>query len=420
MPGCSTRPTRLACSTLGGEACPSDLWEVLRAHPATTAFNTYGPTETTVDITAANVTEHPTPVIGRPYGNAQTYLLDHHQNLTPLGSIGEIHIAGTGVGHGYLNRPHTTAATFIPNPWGPPGSRLYRTGDLGRYLPGGLIEFLGRNDQQIKILGQRIEPEEIETILRTHPAITAAAVTAHPTGQNNTPHLAAYLVSDNPPPTTELRTWLSQRLPKPMIPRWIEYLTTLPLTTQGKINRRALPTPTNERPDLTTPFTAPLPGTEELLADIWSRVLGVSPISRHDNFFDLGGDSIRSIQILGQARDAGLEFTLQDLFRHPDPGRTGQRRRRRPRPRRPTAGPRAVLTADGRGPGAAARGPGGRLPDGRTPGRHGLRDGAGPRPAAVPPRGQPPRSPAPSTRNGSARRSPGWWNGTRSCAPPST
>ncbi|WP_344951652.1 amino acid adenylation domain-containing protein, partial [Sphaerisporangium flaviroseum] len=304
--------------SLGGEACPSDLWDVLRAHPATMSFNTYGPTETTVDATAVDVTDHPTPVIGRPYGNTQIHILDDHQRPTPVGSVGEIHIGGQGVGRGYLNRPATTAATFIPNPWGPPGSRLYRTGDLGRYTTGGLIEFLGRNDHQIKILGQRIEPQEIETALRTHPAITAAAITTHPAGHNATHQLAAYIVYQaNPIPTTELRTWLAQRLPKYMLPRWIETLHTLPLTTQGKLDRRALPAPSGDRPALAGEFVAPLPGVEELLADIWSRVLGVRRVGRHDNFFDLGGDSIRSIQVLGQARDAGLDFALQDLFDDP-------------------------------------------------------------------------------------------------------
>ncbi|MFJ2034381.1 condensation domain-containing protein, partial [Streptosporangium sp. NPDC087985] len=218
------------------------------------------------------------------------------------------------------------------------------------YLPDGLIEFLGRNDRQIKILGQRIEPEEIEATLRAHPAITAAAITTHPAADGQTHRLAAYIVChDDPVPTAELRTWLSQRLPKHMQPRWIEHLDTLPLTAQGKVNRQALPAPTDDRPELTAPFTAPLPGVEELLADIWSRVLGVSRIGRHDNFFDLGGDSIRSIQILGQARDAGLEFTLQDLNRRPTLAElSGVTHHTAARERRPALEPFSLLSAEDR------------------------------------------------------------------------
>src|SRR5690606_35962292 len=251
-------PPRLVA--VGGEACPPDLWEVLRAHPRTVSYNTYGPTETTVDATAVDIADHPTPVIGRPYGNARVHILDDHQRSVPIGTVGELYIAGTGVRRGYLNRPETTAAAFVPNPWGPPGSRLYRTGDLARHTTGGHIEFLGRDDHQIKILGHRIEPEEIEAALRAHHAVTAAAVTAHP-AQDGRHQLAAYVVGE-PVPAAELRAWLTGRLPGYMVPRWIEYLDALPLTAQGKLERRALPGPSGERPDLAHPYDPPLPGTE--------------------------------------------------------------------------------------------------------------------------------------------------------------
>src|SRR5262249_19173943 len=153
-----------------------DLWDALRSRPRIKAHNTYGPAETAVDATYADIGVHASLVIGRPYGNVRVYLVDEGLEVVPPGGAGGIGVGGPGVGRGYVRRPGVTAAAFVPDPWGEPGARLYRTGDLGRYTPDGQIEFLGRIDHQVKILGQRVEPEEVEAALRSHSAIEAAVV----------------------------------------------------------------------------------------------------------------------------------------------------------------------------------------------------------------------------------------------------
>ncbi len=234
----AAHPPRVAA--FGGEACPPDLWTALRGYPALTAWNTYGPAETSVDATYLSVAESPVPLIGRPYGNARIQLLDDRQRPVPPGTAGELCIAGPGVGYGYLRRPAQTAAAFIPDPDGPPGTRLYRSGDLARYTADGLLEYHGRNDHQIKILGQRVEPEEVETALRAHPDIAAAAITAHqtPAGLQLTAHVI-------PAPGTtadpgRLRAWLARHLPAAAVPAAFRSTGSFPLTTGGKLDRKAL------------------------------------------------------------------------------------------------------------------------------------------------------------------------------------
>ncbi|HET9899038.1 MAG TPA: amino acid adenylation domain-containing protein, partial [Streptosporangiaceae bacterium] len=231
-------PPRVA--TFGGEACPPDLWQTLRAHPATIGINTYGPAEATVEAAIAMVAESPLPSIGRPYGNAAIRILDDRQRPVPPGTPGELCIAGPGVGPGYLGRPAQTAARFIPDPDGLPGSRAYRTGDLARFTRDGTLEFLGRIDLQIKILGQRVEPEEVEAVLRAYPGIAAAAVTAHGTPAG--PRLTAHLISADgtEPGSGDLRAWLAQRLPAPAIPAHFRVTDSFPFTTGGKLDRKAL------------------------------------------------------------------------------------------------------------------------------------------------------------------------------------
>ena len=322
-------PLHLRAIIFGGEALhqPSvHRWAARHGlhHPA--LINMYGITETTVHVTYLHLTEHhlnrTTSPIGRPLPDLRVHVLDEHGLPCPVGVTGEIHVAGPGLTRGYPNRPALTAERFIPDHLGnQPGDRLYRTGDLARWTPAGNLEYLGRNDQQIKIRGHRIELGEIQTTLETHPAILQSTLTVHQNTNQQT-DLVAYLVTADTGQEISAetaRTWLSARLPDHMLPRWFVFLDALPLTPQGKIDRTALPQPPQTRPELTQEYTAPLPGPEESLTEIWRRVLGVDRIGRHDNFFDLGGDSIRSIQTLSQARDAGLGFTLQDLFRHPTP-----------------------------------------------------------------------------------------------------
>ncbi|MEV4105463.1 AMP-binding protein, partial [Nonomuraea sp. NPDC049649] len=304
----------------GGEALhqPSvRRWADRHGYHTPRLINMYGITETTVHVTHLELAQDDlggtASRIGRPLPDLRIHVLDPYGQPSPIGVAGEIHVAGAGVTRGYVGRAALTAERFIPDHLSDrPGSRLYRTGDLARWTAGGRLEYLGRADAQVKIRGHRIELGEVEAALGSHPAVLEAVVTLHDTD------LVAYAVPAEQAVTADaLRAWLAGRLPDYMAPRWFVLLDALPVTAQGKVDRAALPAPSGERPELTQEYVAPLPGPEESLAGVWRRVLGVDRVGRHDNFFDLGGDSIRSIQILGQARELGLGFDLQELFRHP-------------------------------------------------------------------------------------------------------
>ncbi|WP_344949306.1 amino acid adenylation domain-containing protein, partial [Sphaerisporangium flaviroseum] len=318
-------PLALRAVVFGGEALhqPSvRRWAARHGHQAPLLVNMYGITETTVHVTYLELADRhlggAVSRIGRPLPDLRVYVLDKHDRPCPVGVAGEVYVGGAGVTRGYVGRAGLTAERFVPDHLsGRPGGRLYRTGDVARWTAAGDLEYLGRADAQVKVRGHRIELGEIEATLQTHAAILETVVAPHRGADGHT-DLAAYIVSHGVDvPAGELRAWLSARLPDYMVPRWFVFLDVLPLTPQGKVDRRALPEPSSERPELTQRYVAPLPGDEASLAAIWSRVLEVDQVGRHDNFFDLGGDSIRSIQILGQARKAGFTFTLQDLFRHP-------------------------------------------------------------------------------------------------------
>ncbi|WP_197287819.1 non-ribosomal peptide synthetase, partial [Streptomyces apocyni] len=286
--------------------------------------NMYGITETTVHVTYAEVTEEQLDgaftLIGEALPDLRVYVLDPFGDPTPVGVVGELYVGGPGVTRGYIGRPELTAERFVPDHLGgEPGARLYRSGDLARWRADGGLEYLGRGDSQVKVRGFRIELGEIEAALSRQPGIRQAVVIVRDDLGEDQADLVAYLVPDDDatPSTSGLRDALADGLPAYMIPRNFVLLDELPLTPQGKLDRRALPAPTGERPDLEVVFESARPGVEERLAGIWSQVLGVDRIGRHDNFFDLGGDSIRSIQVLGQARALGMAFELQDLFRTP-------------------------------------------------------------------------------------------------------
>ncbi|HET9893996.1 MAG TPA: amino acid adenylation domain-containing protein, partial [Streptosporangiaceae bacterium] len=310
-------PPRVA--SFGGEACPPDLWATLRAFPAMTAVNTYGPAETSVDASIFNVAEHDQPLIGRPYGNAVIRILDDRQRPVPPGTAGELCIAGPGVGYGYLGRPAQTAAAFIPDPDGPPGTRLYRTGDLARYTTAGLLEYLGRNDHQIKILGQRVEPGEVEAALRAHPDITAAAVTAYgtPAGLQLAAHLiAAEGVSAD---SGAIRAWLARRLPAAAVPATIRFTTSFPLTVGGKLDRKTLAAQASADAPR-APATPPGTPAEYAIAGIWAGLLGCGAdvLGVHDDFFALGGHSLLAARLaLRLSTDFDIDFPLHQIFAHP-------------------------------------------------------------------------------------------------------
>jgi len=293
----------------GGEAIDPETWTALAGAGSTDFYNVYGPTECTVDSTACCARLYrERPSIGRPLQNVRLYVLDEHLRPAPIGVPGELHIAGAGLGRGYLNRPDLTAERFIPDPFHEaPGARMYKTGDLVRYLADGYIEFLGRIDQQVKVRGFRIELGEIESVLREHPAVKDAVVAVRDG------RLVAYVVGE----TAGLREHLRQRLPEYMAPAVMVALDALPLTPNGKVDRKALPAPVGERPELAAEFVEPRNDAERILVQVWREVLGLERVGVEDNFFELGGDSILSIQVIAKAARHGLRLTPRQLFQYP-------------------------------------------------------------------------------------------------------
>jgi aryl carrier-like protein len=284
-------------------------------------INMYGPTETTIWSAAHPVGECISSVpIGRPIANTQIYILDKNLQPVPVGVPGEIFIGGEGVTRGYLNRPELTAEKFIRDPFSTDvNSRIYRTGDLGRWLADGNVEFLGRLDHQVKIRGHRIELGEIETALGRHPSVREAVVLAREDSPGDQ-RLVAYVVAapNSKPPTTELRRFLQETLPEMMTPSAFVFLDALPLTPNRKVNRKALPTPEGERPELETAYVAPRSELERSFAAIWRELLHVEQVGLHDNFFDLGGHSLLVVQAQARLRDVlGHDVPVVKLFQYP-------------------------------------------------------------------------------------------------------
>ncbi|MDP9121888.1 MAG: amino acid adenylation domain-containing protein, partial [Acidobacteriota bacterium] len=280
--------------------------------------NLYGPAEAAVDVTwwPCTAEDDPRPVpIGRPIANVRIHLLDRNLRPVPLGSAGELSIGGVQVARGYLGRPELTAERFIPDPFAAgAGGRLYRTGDLARHRSGGELEFLGRIDQQIKLWGVRIELGEIEHALAGHEAVREAVVLAR--GVAGKVRLVAYVVPvEGAPDAAALRAHLLGQLPGTSIPSAWVFLPRLPLSPSGKVDRKALPEPEEEA--VSTAYAAPETAAERALAAIWSQVLGREAIGVHDNFFAVGGDSIKGIQVLSRASQVGLRLTPRQIFRHP-------------------------------------------------------------------------------------------------------
>ncbi|MEU6173220.1 non-ribosomal peptide synthase/polyketide synthase [Streptantibioticus parmotrematis] len=302
---------------LGGEAVGPGLWRELAGHPETAAYNYYGPTECTVDALACRITDDGRPLVGRPLANVRAYVLDGRLQPVPVGVGGELYLAGDQIARGYAGRPGLTAARFPADPFGAPGARMYRTGDLARWTADGRLDYLGRADDQVKVRGHRIEPGEVEAALLDLPQIGAAAVVAVPDAHGHT-QLAAYVVpaAGTASPSAELRSALRRVLPDYLVPSTFTTLDALPLTTSGKLDRRALPAPDREADAAEREFVAPRTPDEETLAGVWAEVLGLARVGVTDNFFELGGDSILSIQAVSRARAAGLHLTSRDVFRH--------------------------------------------------------------------------------------------------------
>jgi amino acid adenylation domain-containing protein/non-ribosomal peptide synthase protein (TIGR01720 family) len=300
-----------------------DAWR--RFAPGARVINAYGTSETTITSTLYEREESAPAAgigasfpIGRPIANTQIYILDKQLTLAPQGVAGEIYIAGQGLGRGYYRRPELTAERFVANPFSETaGARMYQTGDLGRFLAGGEIEFLGRVDHQVKIRGFRIELGEIEAVLQQHEAVQQAVVVAQaaPSGGQR---LVAYVTRDRGTESSgQLQNYLSETLPDYMVPASFVWLDALPLTPNGKVDRQGLTlmkVPTNQTGE---GFAAPRTPVEEKLAAIWCEVLRCEQVGIHDNFLELGGDSILSIQVVARASRAGLHLMPRDLFEHP-------------------------------------------------------------------------------------------------------
>ncbi|MFI5822806.1 amino acid adenylation domain-containing protein [Streptomyces rishiriensis] len=301
---------------IGGEDLRADTvaaWR--RIAPAARFVNEYGPTETVVGCAVYEACPEDTGSvpIGRPIAGTGVHVLDTFLQPVPLGVAGEIFIGGAGVARGYLNRPALTAAAFLPDPYGPPGSRLYRSGDLGVLRTDGELEFLGRVDDQVKIRGYRIELGEIEARLRAHPGVRAAVVAARP-DPRGTHRLVAYTVGDAAP--ADLTAFLRTDLPDYMVPRVYMRLSALPVGQGGKVDRGRLPEPEGLGPDRRVPYTAPATGTECDLAEVWATTLGLDRVGADDDFFDLGGDSILVMRAVAAARRSGLALSPRLVTRH--------------------------------------------------------------------------------------------------------
>jgi amino acid adenylation domain-containing protein/thioester reductase-like protein len=301
-----------------------------------TLCNQYGPSESHV-VTAFTLTGSPEtwpalPPIGQPIANTQIYLLkpkqrrkDDQVEQVAVGEAGELAIGGVALARGYLNQPELTRVRFVANPFShEPGARLYRTGDLVRYLPDGNLEFIERIDDQVKIRGVRIELGEIEVALNHHPLVKDAVVVAREDASYEKQLMAYVIAKDSAAAantqmlTLQLRTFLQQKLPNCMVPALFVFMDTLPLTPSGKVDRRSLPQPSNQRPALEETFVAPRNTIEQQLAAIWSQVLEIEAVGIFDNFFELGGDSLRAIRLVFQTRKAfHVEIPIISLFDAP-------------------------------------------------------------------------------------------------------
>ncbi|GJG95403.1 non-ribosomal peptide synthetase [Cupriavidus pauculus] len=308
-----------SCSSLrhivcSGEALPADLARrAMTLLPHAGLHNLYGPTEAAIDVTHWTCRDdagHSVP-IGRPIANVSAYVLDAALHPVPTGVAGELYLGGAGLGRGYLGRAALTSERFVADPHSQHGERLYRTGDLARRRDDGQIEYLGRLDHQVKIRGLRIELGEIEARLLAHESVREAIVIART--EEGPARLVAYLVAaaDAVIDTDTLRDWLAEALPDYMVPGALIVLDRMPVTPNGKLDRRALPAPEFTG---TAVYEAPAEGIEATLADVWSAVLKLARVGRADNFFELGGDSILSLQIVARMRAAGWHLTPKQLF----------------------------------------------------------------------------------------------------------
>ncbi|WP_197093714.1 non-ribosomal peptide synthetase [Nonomuraea sp. SBT364] len=294
-----------------GEACSAEV--VARWAPGRRMFNAYGPTEFTVAALVAAAPPGAAPPIGTPLLNARVYVLDEHLQPMPVGVPGELYLAGDGLARGYLRQPGLTAERFVPCPFGAPGERMYRTGDVVRWRADGQVDFLGRADEQVKIRGFRIEPGEVEAVLNQRADVTTSVVVARE-DQPGVKRLVAYVVpARDAASPEELRGHLAALLPDYLVPSAVMHVDAIPLTPNGKLDRRALPEPWSRN---LAAHRAPRTPREEVLCELVAEVLGLDRVGLDDGFFQLGGDSIMTIQLSARAHRAGWQLTPRDVFTH--------------------------------------------------------------------------------------------------------
>ncbi|MCX5134082.1 amino acid adenylation domain-containing protein [Streptomyces sp. NBC_00340] len=305
---------------LGGEALQREQVRQWFRHTSVPLVNGYGPTEAAQEAATARITGPGDHVpIGRPVANAKVFLVDRHGRPVPVGVPGEMWIGCPGLARGYLGRPELTAEKFTVVTVDGTPRRVYRTGDLAKWHPDGHLEFVGRGDNQVKLRGYRIEPGEIEAALLTHPSVTGATVLLREDVPGD-PRLVAYVVADPPVEAGVLRAHLQRDLPDYMVPAAFVALDRIPLTPNGKTDRRALPAPASDRPELGAAYTAPRTETERTVAAVWAEVLGIDTVGADDDFFALGGHSLLATQVVSRLRRRlGVDVPVRALFGAPTP-----------------------------------------------------------------------------------------------------
>jgi acyl-coenzyme A synthetase/AMP-(fatty) acid ligase/acyl carrier protein len=318
-------PSASQCTSLrhvicSGEALTYDLQEKFFERLPCELQNLYGPTEAAVDVTHWTCRRDggpPVVPIGRPVSNTQIHILDDHLTPVPVGAEGELHIGGAQVGRGYHNRPHLTAERFVPDPFSSePGAKLYKTGDLARWMPDGNIEYLGRLDFQVKIRGFRIELGEIESVLAQHSNVRQAVVNVLEDSKDGK-QLVAYLLPRGcrHASVSELHRFLLTKLPDYMVPSLFMWLDAIPLSPNGKVDRRALPVPTHTRPQLSQSYAVPSTDLERCIVALWRETLRIDQVGIDDRFFELGGNSLGLARIHVRLQETlGREFPISTLF----------------------------------------------------------------------------------------------------------
>ncbi|WP_235926471.1 non-ribosomal peptide synthetase, partial [Actinokineospora pegani] len=295
----------------GGEVLTPELFARFRARLATTMYHGYGPAEATIGVSHVvyrDASDRMATSIGGPNPDTRLHVLDPHLRPVPVGVAGELYAGGYLLGRGYAGAPALTAARFVADPFGPPGSRLYRTGDLARWAPDGTLDFVGRADNQVKIRGMRLELEEVEAVLTRHPAVRRAVVTVRRVGGD---HLVAHVVPEAPLTPAEVTEWARETLPDYMVPAFVVLLDALPTTVNGKVDRAALPDPVA----VAAPAgAAPRTGAEAAIAGLVAEVLGLDSVGVEDSFFALGGDSIMSMRLVARARAEGVRISTRQVF----------------------------------------------------------------------------------------------------------